>query len=233
MADTPAPGETGEPQVPENNSGSPAPTAGVTNDEAAQLRKELEQARMRANQLENEKIARDKAAEDARRKQLEENEEYKKLYEKSDAELKAIREKEEADARQRELATISQDVLKDYSKEVQEIAQTAGISLSDDSEVARANLKSKLDEIAKRVTPGKVATANNPSNLPDASDPTLDTAPEFAPVGNEYSGKGGRRVTEMALAGARNDPSVANKYIAGLKTIEQMRKDSGFVRREI
>lgn len=232
MADTPAPGETGTPQAPENNSGSPAPTAGITNEEAAQLRKELEQARMRANQLENEKSARDKAAEEANRKRLEEKEEYKKLYEKSDAELKAIREREEAEARNSELATLSQDVFKDYSKEVQEIAQTAGISLTDESEVARATLKSKLDEIAKRVTPGQVAQGNNPNNLPPA-DPTVDTSPEFAPVGNEFSGKGGRQVTEMAMAGARNDLSVAQKYIGRLKTIEQMRKDSGFVRREI
>ena len=236
MADTPQAGETTTPPVvPENNDGSAsAPAGGNANDEAAQLRKELEQAKMRANQLENEKAKRDKAEEEARRKSLEEQNEYKTLFEKTDAELKAIREREERQARETELAKVSEGVLKDYPKEVQELAETAGLKLEDESEVSRAAFKEKLDAIAKRVVPQQTSNSNNPSNLPTPNVEQSDLPEELRPTEKaEFTGKGGRVVTEMAFAGARNDPSVVRSYIRKLDAVEQMRKDSGYTRTEV
>ena len=235
MADTPKEGETAEPKVPENNDGgAPAPSGGATNDEAAELRKQLEQQRMRANQLENEKRERDKVQAEADRKKLEEQNEYKELFEKTDAELKAIREREEKAARDAELSKVSEDVLKDYPKEVRELAETAGLGLTDESEVARTAFKEKLDAIAARITPGRTATPNNPSSTPTPGVQQTDLPEELQPVDEtEFTGKGGRVVTKMALAGAKNNPSVVRSYIGKLDAVAQMRKDSGFTRTEI
>lgn len=211
MADTPPAkeGETTTPVVQPENKGN--------NEEAAQLRKELEQARMRANQLENEKQARDKAEEDARRKQLEEKEEYKTLYEKTEAELKARRDKEESDARSKELASASETILKDYPKEVQELAATAGIGLSDDSEAGKAVLKDKLEQIKSKL-PNTSQVESNNGYIPPAGSPEAKQL-----VTPDDTG-----ATPMALASAKGDVRPALKYIGGLESINQLKKMSGY-----
>lgn len=238
MADTPAPGETTKPPVVPENNGSPAPAApaagGSTNDDAAQLRKELEQMKMRANQLENEKAKRDKEEQERQRKQLEEQNEYKTLFEKTDAELKAIREREEKAQRDTELAKVSEGVLKDYPQEVRDLAETAGLSLSDESEVSRTAFKEKLDAIAQRINPGQTAAPNNPSNLPTPGNQNSDLPDELHPLDDtEFLGKGGRVVTKMGLDGAKGNLRASLSYVGKLNAVEQMRKDSGYTRSNI
>jgi hypothetical protein len=233
VAEPVVPTEPVAPTEPKNDDGAGAAPSTPANDEAAQLRKELEQAKMRANQLENEKRESDKAKADADRKALEDQNEYKKLFEKSDAELKAIREREENAVRSAELAKVSEGVLKDYPKEVQELAETAGLTLNDESEVSRTAFKEKLDAIAKRIVPGQTATPNNPSNLPTPNVQESDLPDELRPTDTtEFTGKGGRVVTQMAFAGAKNDPTVIRSYVSKLGAVDQMRKDSGYTRTE-
>lgn len=224
MADTPTPGETTTPPVvPEDNSGVPAPSTGSTNDEAAQLRKQLEQAQMRANQLENEKAKRDKAESDAQRKSLEEKEEFKTLYEKQKAELDSIRDAEEAAKLRVELSTASETVFKEYPTDVQEVAKTAGLSLSDDSEAARAILKGKLDDIQKRVAPNSASTANNPY-----TPPVTETDREALVTRDPKTG-----VSPMAMASAEGNLRPTMQYISGLKSVQAMKKASGMQVTEI
>lgn len=198
--------------------GQAEPKNNGVSDAEAQLRRELEKAQMRANQLQNEAEARDKAEAEARRKQLEEQEEYKTLYEKTEAELRDIREKADADTRRKALADASQDVLKDYPTEVQEIAKTAGIGLSDDSEAGRTSLKVKLDAIKERVRPVSTPSPSNPYNpAPASSDrkAVIEHDPEI----------GGSR---MAYESAKGNLRPALDYIGGLSAIQEMKRQAGY-----
>lgn len=234
MADPVVPTDPVAPTEPKNNDGAGETPSTPANDKEAQLRKELEQLRMRANQLENEKRESDKAAAEADRQKLEEQNEYKTLFEKTDAELRAIREREEKASRSAELSKVSEDVLKDYPKEVQELAATAGLTLTDESEVSRTAFKEKLDGIAQRINPTQTSTSNNPSSLPASGNQNPDLADELHPLDEtEFTGKGGRVVTKMAIAGAKNDPTVIRSYIGKLDAVSQMRKDSGYTRTEV
>lgn len=211
MADPVVPSTT-EPQAPaepKNNSGS---------DDTTALRAELEKATMRANQLANEAKKRDEADAEKRRKELEDKEEYKALYDKADAELREIREKAERETRSKTLADASRDVLKDYPKEVQEIADTAGIGLTDDSEAARASLKAKLDSIKEKVKSPSTASPTNPYN-PAAASPELST---LVTVDPEIGG------SPMAYAAAKGDPRPALYYISGLAAIQEMKRQAGY-----
>lgn len=236
MADTPAtPGETAPASaVSQTPVTPPAPAnSSASSDEADRLRKEAEQARMRANQLQNELDKRAKAETEAEQKRLEETQQYKELYDKTQAELRAIQDKADAEQRQAELNTAAAEITKEYPDAVQSIAKSVGLTLSDDSEAGKALFKSKLDELSKTVTPAQISSSNNPSETPSVPSSGEPVAPEFAPVTEGAWSRGSQRpVTQMALAGASGDDSIARKYVSGLKTIEQMRKDSGFTRSE-
>jgi len=162
MADTPT-GETVTPEAPSNSTGTT--TAPVTDNSSADVeaaKKEAEQARMRANQLENElkKVKDAEAA--AKQKQLEEKEEFKTLYEQTQSQLDELKRNAEAAERQAELSKASQDVLKEYPQNVQELAKTAGLTLTDDSEEAVKALKDKLDTFKNTLGTGSTPRANNP-----------------------------------------------------------------------
>ena len=168
MADT-STDETEAQVTPSNETGNTETPTQVTSSadvEAAARKAEAE--RHRANQLANELAKLKEAQAEAERKQLQEKEEYKTLYEKTDAELKAIREEKESQERASLLASETDNVFKDYPANVVEVAKTAGIALTDDSEAARAVLKEKLDSLASKVgTP--VSTSNNPAETGPAA----------------------------------------------------------------
>lgn len=196
--------------VDPKNDGTPTVAPAVDNSgEVEQAKLEADKERMRANQLANElQTMRDsQAAVD--KKQLEDKEEYKALYEKNDAELKQIREDRERSERQTQLATETETVFKDYPAEVIKVAKTAGISLTDDSEAARTSLKEKLDSLKETVSPSANVTPNNPYT-PDA------TAPERAKV-----------MDEIRLKGASGDATPANQFISNLESVKAMKRQAG------
>lgn len=160
MEDTPT-GETANQQPLENNT-NPSVTTPVVNTDANELlRKEAEQAKMRANQLENELKKFREAQEADKTKQLEEKEEYKTLYEQNNAELERIRQEREQSERQALLTKEKSTVLAEYPDAVREIAEETGLSLVDDSEEAKTEFKAKLDKIAERVGTTARVTPNN------------------------------------------------------------------------
>lgn len=162
MADTPM-GETVTPG--DSQTTVPTPTAPVANvsdpAEVERLRKESEQKDLRIRQLENERIAREKADTEAKAKQLEENEQFKELWQKSEAEKQALLSQNEEARRKAELESRTNTLLGEYSPTVQELARTAGLSLSDETDEAKAQLKATLDTFASKVPAAKVE-ANNP-----------------------------------------------------------------------
>lgn len=174
MDDTPnKPGETGTPKAPETNAPAPATPPQVNADgEAEKLRKELEQARMRANQLENEKKAREEADAKAEAERLEKSNEFKTLFEQEKAKREALEAEQAAEEQRKELSAKREEVLKDYSEEVRALAQEAGMDLSSTDEATIATFKGKLDKIATMVSANAKVTPNNP-NRPNQGTQTL------------------------------------------------------------
>lgn len=160
MEDTPQ-GETATPQVLENNTNPSVTTPVVNTDAQEMLRKEAEQAKMRANQLENELKKFKDAQEQAKAKELEEKEEYKTLYEQSQAELNRQREEREQSERQKTLNAEKDALLADFPEAVKAIADEAGLQLTDDSDEAKATFKAKLDKIFEQVGDTAKVTPNN------------------------------------------------------------------------
>lgn len=164
--------ETAKPEAPSNEAGNtPAPSADNKSADVETAKKEAEQARLRANQLQNEldKIKADQEA--ARQKQLEEKEEFKTLYEQTQSKLNEI-ENAQAEAERRSALTAATDELfKEYPSNVVSLAKTAGLSLTDDSEEAKTALKEKLDAFKENVSPAPTVTPNNPSETQSAVTP--------------------------------------------------------------
>lgn len=128
--------------------------------EVERLRKEAEQARMRANQLEKEKEARDKADEEARLKRLEEENQYKELYEQEKAKREGLETEAEKKQREAEVAETKQKILGDYSDAVKQEAEEFGFDLTTTDEADVEAFKDKLEKINKRLD-SKVSP-NNP-----------------------------------------------------------------------
>lgn len=164
MADTPL-GETATPGDSKTNE-PPVATQVVNATDPAEverLKKEAQQATMRANQLQNQIDEAKKAEEAAKAKALEEQNEFKSLYEQTQAKLQEIETEKEREARKVEIETASNDVLKDFPDAVKEIAKETGLSALDNSEEAKAAFKAKLDNINAKLPQTKVS-ANNPGN---------------------------------------------------------------------
>lgn len=218
MADTPAT-DTGETATSGSVSNDVSTTTAPGGDngstaEVERLRKEAEQAKMRANQLANELEAKHKAEEVAKQKQMEEKEEFKTLYEQTQKSLDEMKSQAEADKRNSELKQASNELFKEYPENVQKLAETAGLTLTDDSDEAKAALKAKLDEFKSQVAPVQTTQSNNgytPST--DVSDPHSLT---------QRSAPG--QPSPMAEASARGDNSVINQYISSLPAIKRMRE---------
>lgn len=169
MAEDTAKAETVVSETPKNE--APAPETPVvekaTDAEVERLRKQAEQAEMRANQLQNQLKAKEEAEAEAARKKLEENQEFKTLAEQERARREELEAKIEAEERAKELASQKAEVLKDFPDEVKGLAEDAGIELTDTSDEAVAAFKERLDKVSKRVNV-KVAP-NNPGVLPQKS----------------------------------------------------------------
>lgn len=169
MADATPQGETGKPADPKTDATppvTPAPQEPVKTEDNAveQLRKELEQQRMRANQLENEKKQRDEAEATRKAKELEEQNQFKDLYEQEKTKREAIEAERQADEQKAELQKARQEVLKDYSDEVKALAEEVGLDLTAADEAAVNSFKEKLDKINSRVaSSGKVGGNNQPN----------------------------------------------------------------------
>lgn len=216
MVDTPS-GETATPSAPSNDTGNTtAPVGDNSSADVEAAKKEAEQARMRANQLENELAKIKEAQSAAERKQLEEKEEYKQLFEKTNAELESIRQEKEANERRAQLAAATDDVFKDYPSNVVDLAKTAGLSLSDDSDVARASLKEKLDTFAKSVG-APTASPNNPSSTGPAATGQPEGLGRPKTIGFDDGGKGLRQT----------DDKKVGDYIRTIPAIQEMKKQAG------
>lgn len=167
MTDTPS-GETVV--VDDSKTKEPVTTPTATpevnsNDSVVeQLRKEKQQAEMRANQLANQLKAKEEADAAQRAKELEEQNQFKELYEQERAKREAIETEAEAKERQAEIAKAKKDVLGEYSDEVRTLVEEAGMDLADSDEATVAAFKEKVEKISKMVTStGKVSGNNQPN----------------------------------------------------------------------
>lgn len=159
MADT----EQSETVAPSNSKTDATPAAAppVDND-SEELRKQLEQAKMEANMLRNQKDKLEKDQADAAKKELEEKEEYRTLYEKEKAEREAILTERAEAEKKTQLDADSKALFDKFSPEVVDIAKTTGLTLEDTTETAKSALEEKLTAIAGKVKSPSVS-GNNPA----------------------------------------------------------------------
>lgn len=217
MSDTVVPTETVTTQAPSNEPSVPATTpvvnAGQADVEAA--KREAEQARMRANQLENELKAFKDAQAEAQQKQLLEKEEFKTLYEQTTAQLAEIKSAQENQERQKALEAATTEVLSGYSADVQELAKTAGLGLTETTDAAKASLKEKLDAFQAKF--GSTAPAVQPNNPNNPTPNPVDRASL-----THRDRPGGESV--MAVAAANGDITPQLQYIRELPAIKRMKE---------
>ncbi len=168
MDDTPKPGETVAPKAPENNANPQAPVStpsaqgNASDGEAEKLRKELEQARIRNNQLENEKKQREEAEAARKAKELEEQNQFEELYKQEKAKREAIEADKEAEEKSRAISEAKKKVLSGYSDDVRTLAEEAGLDLTSDDESDVKLFTEKLDKINTRLSATSRVGANNP-----------------------------------------------------------------------
>lgn len=207
MSDTPT-GETvnaGDSQTTVTT--STAPVANVVDPaEAERLRKESEQKDLRIRQLLNEKEARDRAEAEAKAKVLEENNEFKSLWEQSEVKRKEVERQMEDQQRAQAIEQGTQEVFSQFSTDVVELAKETGLALTDTSDEAKVAFKEKLDKIAAKVVTSRPIQANNPNTQNYG---TADRATLLERAGN-------------------GDQQAKNDLIASLPAVQEMRRMSGF-----
>jgi hypothetical protein len=205
--------ETGsQPQVSNDTSPVAAPVQDNSNAELELLRKEKEQAEMRANQLANQLSEKLKAENEAQTKKLEEEGKLKEALTLERAEKQKLIDEKDATERTTLLNKETSEVLTKYSPAVVDIAQTAGLSLVDDSDEAKTDLIKKLDDIAAKVGGRAKVVGNNPPN----STPQAQPKEELLGVMSDPT----RRPRERDAAGM--------KFISGLETIKAMKEAAGY-----
>lgn len=164
MGDTPNEGETANQQPLENNNGQPATPVVEKKTEDSEVeaaRKRAEQAEMQANMLRNQLKAKEDAEAAAKAKQLEEQNEYKTLYEQEKAKREEADREREADEQRKAVTETRQNILSDYTDEVKETAKKLGLDLNDVTEEAVTEFKGKLDTLQSQASNQRV-TPNNP-----------------------------------------------------------------------
>lgn len=182
MADTPN-GETvtpGDSQTTVQTPVTPAPAtepvqsnAGDT-AEVERLRKVQEQKDIRIRQLENEAEARKKADDEAEAKTLEENNQFKDLFEQEKTKREALEAEQTEAQRTAELNKVKDETLSEFSDDVKTLADEVGLSLDDADEASVAKYKEKLEKLSARVSDETKITPNNP-NQPESK---IDLSPE-------------------------------------------------------
>jgi len=176
MTDTPKEGETVVVEPPKNDATTtvtPPVEKTVDNSEVERLRKEVEQVTMRSNQLANQLKAKEDAEAAEKAKQLEEQNEFKTLYEQEKAKREEI---ETAQAQAEKAATLkaeSDKLFATYPEQVKTLAEEVGLSLTDTDEDTVAAFKQKLDKISGSIAAPKV-TPNNPG----VQTPKTDITPQ-------------------------------------------------------
>lgn len=209
MTDTPS-GETATQEEVKNNvTPVAAPTQVNSNDnsEAEALRKELEQAKMRANQLANQLEAKARIEEEANRKKLEEQDEWKQIAEQEKAKREALENERQEAERKQTLRLAEETIFAEFSQEAIDVAKEAGLSLNDDSDEAKNTFKSKLEKISQKVVTGQKVTPNNPGVTPD----------------NENRAE---LVQQMRMG----NKEARDKVISTLDVVERMRQQAGYTK---
>lgn len=185
-----------------------APAANETDAEKEELRKRLEQAELRKNQLENEAKARaeKEAAEEAKR--LEEQGEWQKVAEQERIKREELEKEREAERKQNAIREAKSKVLQGFDIEVVELANDIGIDLSDDSEEAVAAYKERLDKLNARESGNASVRPNNPvaPGVPEGRSDLIQAHLKAKGSSNKYM----------------------NEAISGLNALDVMRKQAGF-----
>lgn len=200
--------------VKNDNGTTTVPATDNRSAEAEQAKREAEQAKMRANQLENELAKIRQAQSEAERKRLEEKEEFKSLYEQAKAQLDETRERQEAQDQAKAVEVATEVVFKEYPDNVVELAKTAGLSLADDSEASVTILKGKLDAFKAKLGGGSASTSSNNNRQDQGA--SIDRG--------ELVKRNADGVSPMAMAGAKGDLSVVRSYIRAIPAIERMKQ---------
>lgn len=212
MADTGTQPETNqEPLAPEVTPSAPAKDNTQLSADADALKK-AQQLEMERNLLRKKIDALEKEKSERERKELEEREDYRSLAERAIAEAEALRKEKEDAEKSQAVKLATETVYSGFDAKVVEIAKTAGISATDDSEEAQAALRSKLEAIQEKVgiTKQPTPTPNNPSvQTPEGFDkvktyermkwdnPTIRNAAVKTAVGNLESIKAMKQISGM------------------------------------
>ena len=165
MSDTPD-GETAKTEALENKTDAPVTPpveekTTVDSSEVERLRKEKEQIEMERNQLRNKLQAEEEAKAEAEAKKLEEQNEYKTLFEQEKAKREAIESERQEEIRRKELSEAQATLLTEYDDDVKGLAEDAGVTLTDTSDEAVAAYKERLEKFQTRLGKQKVQP-NNP-----------------------------------------------------------------------
>lgn len=208
MSDTTPTVETVKTEAPSNEV---TPTAtpqvnAVDTAEVERLRKDAEQARMRANQLENELKKKAEAEEAAKLKQLEEQNEWKSVAEQNKAKLEALEAEREAEQRSKELKAATSEVFSAFPTEVRELAEEMGVGLTDTSDEAKEALQARLEKIKAKVFSEEKVTPNNPGSPSGATTTKAELIERM-----KYGDKAAR-----------------TQVISSLPGVEAMRKQAGW-----
>lgn len=176
MSDTPN-GETVNVEPTKNDvtpqSAPPvATTTGLTID--PERLKVLEQQEMRANQLANQLKAKEEAEAQAKQKELEEQNQFKDLFEQEKARREALEQEQETKAKQAELSQAKTEVLSDFSEDVKALATEVGLELLDTAPEAVEAFKAKLDKLSEKVSSTAKVTPNNPRQVETKSELTRE-----------------------------------------------------------
>lgn len=187
MSDTPT-GETVIVEPPKNDATPPVPPTVKTEDNAVEeLKKQLQQQEMRANQLANQLKSKEEAEAKAKEKELAEQNQYKDLFEQERAKREALEAEQQEKERQAALEATKAETLSGFSDDVKKAADELGIALLDTDEASVEAYKQKLSVLAPKVSQESKVTPNNPSNInpsqvdlsPDQLRETLDSDEAF------------------------------------------------------
>lgn len=183
-------------------------TESLKNESAAEVeaaKKRAEQAEMRANQLQNELDKRSKAEDAARQKQLEEQNEFKTLYEREKLAREELERKEQDELKRENAKKAETEIFSEFPSEVVEVATSVGLQLNGETEEAKKELRDKLTALKDKVSPKATVHANNTYETSPA-DPEKDKLLEGMKVGHKES---------------------ASKFIGGLESIKSFKRMAG------
>lgn len=154
-------GETPVVTDPKTNATPTVTQPSAVDAQLEKLRKEAEQATMRANQLANQLKAKEDAEAAAKAAELAEQNKFKDLYEQEKAKRLEV-ETAQAEAERKSLLKEASDKLfAQYPEQVKSLAEKTGMTLTSADEDDVAAFKARLDEVSTLVKQPKV-TANNP-----------------------------------------------------------------------